>query len=163
MPYQLDPGVLQSIRDLLLTRQHTIAVAESVTSGLLQVALSTRPDASQYYQGGITAFNIGQKARHLCVDPIHALSCNCVSEQVACQMAIQVCNFFNSTWGAAVTGYASPVPESDNQLFAFYAITFQDKVIDAGKIVPPADEPFNTQCWYANKVLICLNNSLTIR
>jgi len=120
----------------------------------------TGPDASQFYQGGITAFNIGQKTRHLFVDPIHALSCNCVSQQVAGQMAAQVCKLFNSTWSAAITGYASPAPESGNQLFAFYAIAMQDKIITSGKITPQADEPFNIQCWYASQVLSSLNSAL---
>ena len=82
---------LASIGKKLLKKKETIAVAESVTSGLLQFAFSTMKDASCFYQGGITTFNIGQKFKHLQVDPVHALAVNCVSQKVADEMAQQVC------------------------------------------------------------------------
>ncbi len=56
--------------------------------------------------------------------PIHASVCNCVSEKVAHEMALEVCKLFISDWGLAVTGYASKVPESNNELFAYYAIVY---------------------------------------
>ena len=74
---------LKKIGKKLIEGKYTIAVAESVTSGILQFALSSIPDASKFYQGGITAYNIGQKYSHLKVEPIHALSVNCVSQKVA--------------------------------------------------------------------------------
>src|SRR5688500_8216804 len=123
--------IIQVIGNILIERQQSIAVAESVTSGHMQVALSTATDAVKFYQGGITAYNIGQKSRHLHVEPIHAIACNCVSEQVACEMALQVCNLFNSQWGISITGYASKVPESNNELFAFYAIAYAGKIIQS--------------------------------
>lgn len=80
--------IIQSIGNILIERQQSIAVAESVTSGHMQAALSTAPDAAKFYQGGITAYNLGQKSRHLHVEPIHATASNCVSDQVAHEMAM---------------------------------------------------------------------------
>lgn len=57
MPY--DETVINVIRDLLISRRQTISVAESVTSGHLQAALSSADNAMEFYQGGITAYNAG--------------------------------------------------------------------------------------------------------
>ena len=130
-------ALIQKIRDGLIARQETIAVAESVTSGLLQLALSQAENAAEFYQGGITAYNLGQKSRHLIVEPIHALAFNSVSEKVAQEMALNVCSLFSSDWGMGITGYASPVPESENKLFAWYAIAHQDSIVVSKKITLP--------------------------
>src|SRR5690349_20740357 len=110
MENDLDSSLLDNIGQLLLSRQQTIAIAESVTAGLLQFHLSTATDAAKFFHGGITAYNVAQKFKHLDVEPIHALSCNCVSQKVADEMAMNVSHNFNSDWGIAITGYATPVP-----------------------------------------------------
>lgn len=156
-----DPATITTIRDRLLQQHETIAVAESVTSGLVQAALSTAPDAALFYQGGLTTYNLGQKTRHLLIDPIHAISCNCVSEQVAKEMALGVCKLFSSDWGLAITGYASPVPESGHELFAYFAIARGRDIIGTGHIKPEKkEEPFNVQHWYAVQLLKMLAASI---
>src|SRR5689334_221261 len=87
------------IGKLLCARKETIAVAESVTSGQLQTFLSLPDRAMDFFQGGLTAYNLGQKTKHLDVDPIHAFACNCVSERVASEMANNIRLMFNSDWG----------------------------------------------------------------
>jgi len=144
---------INSIRDWMVDHNETIAVAESVTSGLLQAAFSTADKAMDFYQGGITAYNLGQKSRHLLIEPIHALSRNCVSEQVSREMAMNVCKLFSSDWGIGVTGFASPVPESDNKLFSYYAIVRNDKIILSKKIEPTKDNLFAIQLVYVNDLL----------
>lgn len=145
--------IIQSIGNILIERQQSIAVAESVTSGHMQAALSTATDAAKFYQGGITAYNLGQKSRHLHVEPIHATACNCVSEQVAHEMVLEVCRLFNSDWGLSITGYASKVPESNNELFAYYAISYAGKIVQCGKIEPPDAEPAQIQSFYTMELL----------
>ena len=149
----MSADIIQFIGRTLIERQETIAVAESVTSGHLQVALSAADDAIKFYQGGITVYNLGQKSRHLHIEPIHAMTCNCVSEKVAFEMALEICRLFHSDWGLSVTGYASRVPESDNQLFAWYAISHVGKIMQSGKIESSDDEAAKIQAFYA-KVLL---------
>ena len=144
---------LSSIGKKLLRRKETIAIAESVTSGLLQFAFSTIKDASCFYQGGLTAFNIGQKFKHLQVDPVHALAVNSVSQKVASEMAQQVCILFKSDWGIGITGYATPEPSSENKVFAFYAIVYQNKIKAKGKLTPNKTEPTDIQLYYTNKII----------
>lgn len=129
----------ESIPGYLLQHKQTIAVAESVTAGRLQSAISNMKDASQFFQGGITAYNIAQKYKHLQVEPIHALAVNCVSQQVANQMALQVCSLFSSDWGVAVTGYATAVPESGNKVFAYFAIAQNGKIKAKGLLHSKAE------------------------
>ncbi len=154
MPASLiDKKLLDPITDWMIAHKQNIAVAESVTSGLLQLVLSSGENTMDYYQGGITAYNLGQKSRHLLIDPIHALSCHCVSEQVSAEMAINVCRLFTSDWGIGVTGYASPVPESGHQLFAYYAIAAKGEIVVSKKIKPRKDEPFKIRLLYVQELL----------
>jgi nicotinamide-nucleotide amidase len=118
----------------------------------MQTALASIPDAALFYQGGITAYNLGQKYKHLSVEPVHAQQVNCVSEQVATEMAINVARQFTSDWGIGITGYCTPVPESGNKLFAYFAISFKNKVIVKGKIISGEKEPKKIQDEYAEKV-----------
>ncbi|PZR21838.1 MAG: damage-inducible protein CinA [Citrobacter freundii] len=143
----------KAIREGLLGKKKTIATAESVTSGLLQYAFSTIPDASGFFQGGITAFNLAQKFKHLNVEPIHAQSVNCVSSKVAKEMAIHCCELFASDWGLGITGYASPVPESDNKCFAYFAITYEGKIVVSGCLEPKNTDPAKIQEEYVRAVL----------
>ena len=144
---------IEDIRNLLLKKHETISMAESVTSGLMQAAFSTAPDASKFYQGGITAYNIGQKYRRLLVEPIHAESCDCVSEKVAGEMAINVCKLFTSNWGIGITGYAVPVAESGQKIFAHYSIACNNKIVLQKKIIAKKEETLRVQLFFVNAVL----------
>jgi nicotinamide-nucleotide amidase len=111
-------------------------VAESVTAGNLQAKFSLASQAISFFQGGITAYNLGQKTRHLGIDPISAARCNCVSELTAINMARGAAALFCSDWGIGVTGYAAPTPEwgIDDNLFAFYAFAYKGQQSHTGKI-----------------------------
>ncbi|UPK72548.1 CinA family protein [Chitinophaga filiformis] len=152
--YGYDPGILNNIADLLIHKSETLAVAESVTAGQLQVAFSLAEGATQFFQGGITAYNIGQKSRHLQIDPIHAGNCNCVSERVTDQMAAQVVSLFAADWGIAITGYASPVPEQNiHDLFAHYTIYYRNKCIKHERISAPHNDVLAVRSHFTNTVL----------
>lgn len=150
---KLSEASLNKLGKHLISSHQTIAVAESVTAGLFQHILSNIPDASQFFQGGITAYNLAQKFKHLQIEPIHAGAVNCVSEQVAEEMAKGVSSLFNSYWGIGITGYATPVPESDDKLFAFYAIAMNGKIKKAGRLRHSLATPEEVQQHYAQVVL----------
>jgi len=157
-----DIELLSNIGNRLIKRGETIAAAESVTSGLMQHALSSSVDASRFYQGGITVYNIGQKHKHLNVEPIHAQEVNCVSQKVSTQMALEVCKMFNSNWGIGITGYASPVPESENKVFAWYTIVFNNSISKSELVNTITGNPFDVQCGYVKEVINQLKNLLRI-
>jgi nicotinamide-nucleotide amidase len=142
------------ISEHLLKMGHSIAVAESVTAGHLQAAISLADDASSFFQGGITTYNLGQKSRHLQIEPIHAEACNCVSEQVATEMSLNVTKLFSSNWGIGITGYAAPVPECDVIIpYAFCAISFNGKVMLSKRVKSNTTSGRPSQEYYVERVL----------
>ncbi len=153
---------IDRIRDHLVSRHHTLCVAESVTSGHLQAAFSQADEASAFFQGGITAYNLGQKARHLHVNPIHAMSCNSVSPTIADQMALNAIRLFSSDWSVGITGYASPLPNAGiHELFAFYAIAFRETIVHRGRLDSKDDGILNVQVSFTNAVLEHFGRHLT--
>ena len=155
-----DKKILKAISNSLLKRKETIAVAESVTAGLLQFAFSNAPDGAKFFQGGVTTYNIAQKYKFLNVEPIHALSVNCVSAKVANEMAVNTCKLFLSDWGVGLTGYATAVPESGGKTYAFYTIVYQGKVKAKGKSNGQERSPADQQTAYCLVILKELLNVL---
>ncbi len=100
-----------SIKEQLSIKNKTISVAESLTSGNLQAMICSISGASTFFEGGVTAYSIKQKAKLLLVDQKKAEECNAVSEYVASAMAEGVVKLFGSDYGIATTGYAEPNKE----------------------------------------------------
>lgn len=101
----------------------TLGVAESMTCGWVQARIGAVPGASEYFLGGLTAYELDQKVRHLGVDRTHATQVNAVSADVAGQMSIGACNFFKSDLSLATTGYAEPSEGQGVRVpFAFWAL-----------------------------------------
>lgn len=148
-----DKALIETLAQLLKDRKETIAAAESVTAGLVQFSLSGMPEASLVYNGGITAYNLEQKTKHLKVDPVHAARVNCVSERVAVEMAAEVATVFDAAWGIGITGYAAPVPESENRLFAYYAIVYRQELLGSGMLTGKEGTPMALQAYYAHTLL----------
>jgi nicotinamide-nucleotide amidase len=115
---------MSQLKELLLRPPRlTLAVAESLTSGRIQARIGAISGASHFFLGGITAYNLDQKVRHLGVDRESAKASNCVSAEVATQMARGACTFFGSDLALATTGYAEPSVEWNvPQPFAWYAL-----------------------------------------
>lgn len=153
MNFPVDKTELEKVTQLLVHKKETVSVAESVTAGLLQASFAGAENAIQFFQGGITAYNLGQKCRHLNIDPIHAEGCNCVSDPIAENMAARSCELFCSEWGLGITGYASPVPESGNKLFAYAAIAYKGKILSSKKLRLSKGNMQEVQAYYVNHVL----------
>lgn len=149
-----DKLAIEKIKERFIAKHLTLAAAESVTSGHLQAAISCAIDASQFFQGGMTVYNIGQKCRQLLVEPIHAIACDCVSKTVSETLALNICHTFLSEVGVGITGYAAPVPEKGiKDLYAWYAISIKDEVVVSKKIKPISSDPFAVQLFYTNTIL----------
>lgn len=146
---------LKNISRQLTESHETLAVSESVTAGTLQAFLSSADQATTFYQGGITAYNLTQKVKHLGVDPIKALSNNCVSEDIAAQMSRATCKLFSSDWGIGITGYSTAIPEMGiNTLFAFYAFAYKGDVVFSNLLISAnAKKSQDVQHYYATHLL----------
>lgn len=150
---------IQQLAMLLIKNRHSIAVAESVTAGLLQNALASAERATEFFEGGITAYNMSQKYTHLHVDPEHCISCNCVSEEVAGEMAVGITKSFHSDWGIGVTGYASPLPGHHmKELHACFAIAKYDTIVLTKTITCEIKEPIEVQLFYVDEIIKEIKN-----
>lgn len=85
----------------------TLSIAESCTGGWIQKLITGNPGVSDWFNGGITAYNIDIKTKLLDIDRDLAEKCNCVSKDIAMQMATGVAKQFNSDIGISTTGYVS--------------------------------------------------------
>ena len=88
----------------------TLAVAESMTCGQLQARIGSVSGASKYFLGGMTAYSLEQKVKHLSVSRAAARRVNCVSQRVAVEMAQGVAVLFGADLTVATTGYAEADP-----------------------------------------------------
>jgi len=113
------------LKELMLRpKRRTLAVAESLTCGRVQARIGQISGASEFFLGGLTAYSLDQKVRHLGVDRLTAAPVNSVSAAVAEQMARGVCALFGSELGLATTGYAEPSKEAP-QPFAWWALAHE--------------------------------------
>jgi nicotinamide-nucleotide amidase len=93
---------------LLTAREQTVAVAESLTGGLLAAALTGIPGASAAFRGAVVAYATSLKATLLDVPPPVLDARGAVSPEVAAAMADGVRGRLGATFGAATTGVAGP-------------------------------------------------------
>lgn len=145
---------LELISKTLLKLGETLAVAESVTAGLIQSRLSLGKDATLFFQGGITAYNLGQKVKHLDIDPILAERTNSVSVYIAREMACNVARLFNSSWGIGITGYAAPVPALNvKECFAYYSFAYKGQSVFEDRLDTKLKSAATVQRLFAERVI----------
>ncbi|MER7920983.1 MULTISPECIES: CinA family protein [Streptomyces] len=96
---------------LLTVRGETLAVAESLTGGLVAAEITAVPGASKVFRGSVTAYATELKHRLLGVDAALLERCGAVDPQVAAQMAAGVRKALDADWGIATTGVAGPDPQ----------------------------------------------------
>ena len=106
-----DPEPLaELIVTLLAERGQTVAVAESLTGGLLAAALVEVPGASVVFRGGIVAYATDLKSALLGVPESLLDRYGAVHAAVASAMAEGVRSRLDATFGVATTGVAGPDP-----------------------------------------------------
>ena len=107
--YSRDGSPLEeAVLRLLIARGQTVAVAESLTAGMLGSRLAGIPGASKAFVGGFITYNNSQKQGLLHVDPFVLAEHGEVSEPVALQMAASAREQANSHWALSLTGFAGP-------------------------------------------------------
>ena len=144
----------------LLTREprRTIAAAESLTAGHVQARIAAVSGSSGYFLGGLTAYSLEEKVKLLGVDRAHAVRVNCVSAEVAEQMARGVCTLFGADFGVATTGYAEPSRSDGVAMpFAWWALASRRDggrfLLRHGRIECPGEARIEVQALVAEAVL----------
>lgn len=97
--------------DALADRQRTLAVAESLTGGLVAATLVDVPGASRVLRGAVVAYATELKHELLDVDADLLAAHGPVHPDVAAQMARGVRRRLGADVGLATTGVAGPDPQ----------------------------------------------------
>lgn len=110
LPEQSAAAAAQAL-GLLTARTQTLAVAESLTGGLVAAEITTVPGASRAFRGSVTAYATDVKRDVLGVDAALLEERGAVDPEVAGQMAVGVRTALGADWGVATTGVAGPEPQ----------------------------------------------------
>lgn len=97
----------------LVAQGNKVAVAESLTGGMLLSDLISVPGASNVVQGGIVCYSTESKIDVLGVAASTIAQFGVISEATAIAMAQQVSKKFNAEIGIATTGVAGPDRQED--------------------------------------------------
>lgn len=95
----------------LTARGETLAVAESLTGGLVCATITDVPGASAVLRGGVVSYATDVKRDVLGVDGVLLTDGGAVQSEVAEQMAAGVRRVLGATWGLATTGVAGPTEQ----------------------------------------------------
>jgi len=100
----------EQVLERLRAGGQTIAVAESLTGGLVAAALTDVPGASAVFRGGVITYAVELKAQLLGVDAVMLRRHGAVYPPVAAAMAQGVRARLGATYGVATTGVGGPEP-----------------------------------------------------
>lgn len=103
-----DDTLASVVGNLLRSSGETLSIAESCTGGGLGQMLTEIPGSSDYFWGGVIAYENSVKIGLLGVNPEDLEKFGAVSATVAEQMAAGVKNRLSTTWGLSITGIAGP-------------------------------------------------------
>jgi nicotinamide-nucleotide amidase len=104
-------GRVRLLVDALVAAGETVAVAESLTGGLVMSTLVNPAGASRAVVGGVVAYSTDIKSSVLGVDAGLLAERGAVDSAVAVQMANRVRAQFGATIGLSTTGVAGPDPQ----------------------------------------------------
>src|SRR5438445_6613478 len=99
-----------TVGELLKKHLATLAVAESVTGGLLAQRITSVPGSSNYFLGGFLTYTNKMKIELLGVSEEILERSGVVSQETAEAMAIGARRRTNSTFALSITGEAGPEP-----------------------------------------------------
>jgi nicotinamide-nucleotide amidase len=109
---------------------HTVAVAESLTGGLVAAALTDVPGSSAAFRGGVVAYATELKTALLGVDSRMLARHGAVYPPVAGAMAEGVRTRLGATYGVATTGVAGPEPADGHPVgTAHIAVSAADETV----------------------------------
>lgn len=103
-----EPTLEHAVVSELVSRNLTIATAESCTGGLIAKKITDIAGASLCFGLGITSYSESAKNTMLGVEKQTLREFGAVSAETACQMAVGARKASNADIGVSVTGYAGP-------------------------------------------------------
>jgi len=98
----------KKLSELLISKNLSIAIAESCTGGSISSSLTSIPGASNYFNCGFITYSNQSKVDMLGVDPKTIELFGAVSEKVAYEMVMGAGQNSQSDLAVSVTGIAGP-------------------------------------------------------
>jgi nicotinamide-nucleotide amidase len=108
------------VHELLEAAGQTVAVAESLTGGLLGAALSQRPGSSTTFRGSAVVYATDLKASLADVPESVLAAHGAVSSETAQALAAGVRRRLGADWGVGVTGVAGPSEQEGQPVGTVY-------------------------------------------
>ncbi len=99
------------IGNLLISKNSTLAIAESCTGGNISKIITSVPGASRYFVGSVVSYSEQVKVRSLGVPEALIRTHSVVSAEVAQSMAEGIQKEYNSDYAIGVTGNAGPTKD----------------------------------------------------
>lgn len=110
-----DIQIEEVIKELLTKTGKKVATAESCTGGYIAHLLTSVPGSSEYFQGGVVAYNNSIKRNILSVREDNLKKHGAVSELVVSDMALNVMELFDTDYSIATSGIAGPSGGSEEK------------------------------------------------
>jgi len=138
----------------------TIALAESITGGLVGSLITDEPGASDYFLASLVAYNNESKTKLLGVKGSTLRDHGAVSAQVAKEMATGARMLAGSDIGAACTGIAGPGGGSEDKPVGLVYLAIDDgKKVRSEKRLFLGDR-WAIKCQTTVRLLEMIRNSL---
>ena len=96
------------LKELLPQKGLKLSTAESCTGGLVAARIVNVPGSSEYFMGGVVAYDNSIKMKVLNVSPETLLKFGAVSEETAREMVLGVKKLMNTECAISTTGIAGP-------------------------------------------------------
>lgn len=115
-------NLLEQLANILLARDHTLAVAESCTGGMLASAIVSNVAASPILERAFVVYSIDAKCDVLGLERERVEECEGVAEDVARAMAERALENSRANLAVAITGFAGP-REGDEEVGLIHLAT----------------------------------------
>ena len=96
------------LKELMLKKGLKLATAESCTGGMVAARIVNVPGSSEYFMGGVVAYDNSVKMKVLNVKAETLLKFGAVSEETAREMVLGVRELLGTECGISTTGIAGP-------------------------------------------------------
>ncbi|MFB6229087.1 MAG: CinA family protein [Halobacteriales archaeon] len=103
-----EPPIEKTVGERLREHDATVAVAETVTGGMVTALLTAVPGASEYVDRGFVPYSYDSLREQTGVTREELDAEGVVSEPVTRQLARRARDVADATWGLATTGVAGP-------------------------------------------------------
>jgi nicotinamide-nucleotide amidase len=127
--------ILSKVHKILISKNLSIATAESFTGGLIAERLTEKGGSSQYFWGSIVAYNKKIKENLLNIDSEFLKKYGVVSEECAIKMAENAAEIFKTDFVLASTGAAGPSAHNGKNAGTMYLALYYQGEIKTFKIL----------------------------